>query len=142
MVAVATHGGLGPDATPRAEGVNSPFKRHPRKGFGQFSNLGQSDARIHASLRRRIFSSSTNPSEGYAFFKQPLRGLGGRILATPRAEGGGGEVNLPPHTLSNTPDRGSADFGTFWESFWHAFLMNFQYFSQKCEKRADTVIPK
>ena len=69
------------------------------------------------ALRRRIFSSLTNPSEGFAPFNQPLRGLGGQILATPKAKGGGGEVNLPPHTLSNTPDRGSADFGIILEAF-------------------------
>ena len=42
------------------------------------------------------FFPSTNPSEGFGLFNQPLRGVGGPTVAGPRAEGAGGKVNLPP----------------------------------------------
>ena len=88
--------------------------QNPRKGFGpsrahqptpsggwaHFSKVIQIRAKMYYwTGRGNHFFPSTNPCEGLGLFNRPLRRVGGPKAATPTAEGGGGEVNLPPESL-------------------------------------------
>ena len=75
--------------------INQPLRGGRVKIFRAF----KLELKSTEPWRGSQFFPSTNPSEGFGLFNQPLRGVGSPTVATPRAEGGGGEVNLPPESL-------------------------------------------
>ena len=125
---------------PRVWGLPALSKRHPTKTWRPMvattgaewlgRPLSNPLRQVWATtLKNQKFIQNSHgpPVAGFCLFKrdpprmlprlnETLRGFRGWPVATPRAEGGRGEVNLPPYKSSDTPDRGSADIASFLQS--------------------------
>ena len=96
-------------ATIGAEWLNKPLSNPLRQVW---ATTLKNHKLIHFFTGRRgagFCLFKRDPPRGLPRLSETLRGFRGWPVATPRAEGGRGEVNLPLHTISDTPDRGSAD---------------------------------